>query len=302
MDHVTIAHLRVFRDIAQSRSISEAAESNRISQSAASQSLKNLEKYCGVSLVDRRRRPLRLTAAGEIYFDASRDIVRRFEEAEAQLEAMRQGSLGAVRVASIYSIGLYEMTRFKEEFETRHPGAHVHLDYMRPDKIYQAMEEGRADFGFVSYPQPTRNLRVLDWRLEQMVLVCHPDHPLAKRSRIAPADLARKDFISFDRGLQIRRALDRFFRDYAVHREIALEFDNIQMIKEALSINQGVSILPERTVRQEVAEGRLAAVPIDAPGLLRPVGILLDRKKTLGRTAELFLEFLQERAKENGSS
>ena len=291
----------MFRDIAQSRSISDAAESNHISQSAASQSLKNLEKYCGVSLVDRRRRPLRLTPAGEIYLDASRDIVRRFEEAEAQLEAMRQGSLGTVRVASIYSIGLYEMTRFKAQFETLHPGAHIHLEYMRPDKIYQVMEEGRADFGFVSYPQATRTLRVLDWRLEQMVLVCHPDHPLATRKCIKPRDLARTDFVSFDRGLQIRRALDRFFRDHAVPREVLLEFDNIQMIKEALSINQGVSILRERTVRQEVAEGRLAAVPIDAAGLVRPVGILLDRKKTLGRTAELFLEFLRERAEQNGS-
>lgn len=301
MDHVTIAHLRVFRDIAQSRSISEAAELNQISQSAASQSLKNLERYCGFDLVDRSRRPLSLTPAGHLYLEASRDIVRRFEEVEGRLSDMRGDSLGDVRVASIYSIGLYEMTRFKEQFERAHPGSTIHLEYMRPDKIYQAMEEGRADLGLVSYPQPTRQLRVLEWRLETMVLVCHPNHPLARRKRIRPQDLARTDFISFDRGLQIRRALDRFFRDHQVQREVALEFDNIQMIKEALSINQGVSILPARTVRQEVAEGRLATVPIEAKGLVRPVGILLDRKKTLSRTGQLFLEYLQKHAEENGS-
>jgi len=72
-----------------------------------------------------------------------------------------------------------------------------------------------------------------------------------------------------------------------------LEFDNIQMIKEALSINQGVSILPERTVRQEVAERRLVAIPIQAAGLVRPVGILLNRKRKLSRTAQEFLEFLR---------
>lgn len=274
---------------------------NRISQSAASQSLKNLERYCGFDLVDRTRRPLSITPAGEIYLDASRDIVRRFEEVESRLEEMRGDSSGGVRVASIYSIGLSEMTRFKEEFEQQHPGATIHLDYMRPDKIYQAMEEGRADLGLVSYPQPTRRLRVIKWRMETMVLVCHPDHPLAKRKRIRPQELSRSDFISFDRGLQIRRAIDRFFRDHQVNREVALEFDNIQMIKEALSINQGVSILPARTVRQDVAAGRLATVPIQAEGLLRPVGILLDRKKTLGRASELFLEYLLNSAEGNGS-
>lgn len=292
MDHVTIAHLRVFRDIAQTRSISEAAEMNQISQSAASQSLKNLERYCGFDLVDRTRRPLSITPAGEVYLDASRDIVRRFEEVESRLVEMRGDSFGGVRVASIYSIGLSEMTRFKEEFEQEHPGAMIHLEYMRPDKIYEAMDEGRADLGLVSYPQPTRSLRVIKWRMETMVLVCHPDHPLAARKRIRPQELSRTDFVSFDRGLQIRRAIDRFLRDHQVQREVALEFDNIQMIKEALSINQGVSILPARTVRQDVAEGRLATVSIQATGLLRPVGILLDRKKSLGRVSQLFLEYL----------
>lgn len=274
---------------------------NQISQSAASQSLKSLERHCGFDLVDRSRRPLTVTPAGEVYLDASREIVRRFDEVEGRLEEMRGDSPGGVRVVSIYSIGLSEMTRFKEDFERLNPGAEIHLEYMRPDKIYQAMEEGRADLGLVSYPQPTRQLQVIEWRLEKMVLVCHPDHPLAQRERIRPQDLARRDFISFDRGLQIRRAIDRYFREHQVQREVLLEFDNIQSIKEALSINQGVSILPARTVRQEAAEGRLATVPIQAEGLLRPVGILLDRKKTLSRTSRLFLEYLQQNAEENGA-
>ena len=100
----------------------------------------------------------------------------------------------------------------------------------------------------------------------------------------------------FDRGLQIRRALDRFFREHGVQREVAYEFDNIQMIKEALSIGQGVSILPERTVRQEVTDGRLVSLPIEAEGLVRPVGILMQRKKRLSGAGERFLEFLRDRA------
>jgi DNA-binding transcriptional LysR family regulator len=293
LDHVTIAHLKVFRDIAQSRSISQAAELNQISQSAASQSLKSLEKLSGVGLVDRDRRPLRLTNAGEICLEASRDIIRRFEDLESQLASHKQETGSVVRVASIYSIGLYEMVRLREEFESVHPGARIQLEYMRPDRIYEALEQDRADLGLVSYPAATRELRAIDWRLEKMVFVCHPSHPLAKAKTIQPSDLGRTDFISFDRGLHIRRALDRFFREHGVHREVAYEFDNIQMIKEALSIGQGVSILPERTVRKEVEEGRLVAIPIEAQELVRPVGIMLQRRKRLSNTGELFLEFLR---------
>ena len=296
MEHVTLAHLKVFRDIAQSRSISEAAELNQISQSAASQSLKSLEKLCGVGLVDRDRRPLRLTDAGAIYLEASRDIIRRYEELESQLASHKRETGSVVRVACIYSIGLYEMARLREEFVKSHKGARIQLEYMRPDKIYEALEQDRADLGLVSYPASTRELRAIDWRLEQMVFVCHPSHSLAGSKIIKPGDLGRTDFVSFDRGLQIRRALDRFFREHGVQREVAYEFDNIQMIKEALSIGQGVSILPERTVLQEVADGRLVAIPIEAEGLVRPVGILLQRRKKLSQTGQKFLEFLSEHA------
>ncbi len=294
---MSIAHFKVFRDIAQSKSISRAAALNSISQSAVSQTVKVLEKQLGVELVDRTTRPLKLTAAGTIYYEASRDIVRRHEEMEAQLETQKNVLSGSIHVASIYSIGLYEITQYKERFLALHPETRIHLEFMRPDKIYEALLADRADIGLVSYPTPSKSLSVIAWRTEQMVLVCHPDHELAGRKTITPQDLARRDFISFDQGLSIRKALDRFFREHGVARGVHLEFDNILMIKEALSINQGVSILPERTVRQEVEDGRLVAVAIQATGLVRPVGILLNRKKKLSRTAEEFLDFLRGNVK-----
>ena len=89
---MTIEQLKVFRDIAQTNSISRGAAMNGISQSAASQNLKHLEKNLGVELFDRTNRPLRLTPAGRLYLTACRDIVRRYEEAESQIEALQKGA------------------------------------------------------------------------------------------------------------------------------------------------------------------------------------------------------------------
>lgn len=297
---MSVSQFKVFRDIAQSHSVSRAAEMNGISQSAASQHLRTLERRLGVELLDRRTRPIRLTAAGKIYYEASRDIVRRYERMQAELQALRVELVGAVRVVSIYSIGLYEMARIKEAFEELNPEAHIHLEYMRPEKVYEAVQQDLADFGLVSYPSPSKDLRSLDWRLERMVLVCRPDDPLARRASIRPAELSGREFISFDPDLSIRKALDRFFRVHGVQRSVALEFDNIEMIKEAVSVGAGVSILPERTVRQEVAEGRLVTRRIEADGLVRPVGVILHRKKKLSRTGARFLQFLKDRPADAG--
>ena len=95
-------HLKVFRDIAQTHSVSRGAAINGISQSAASQILKHLENDIGVVLLDRSTRPLKLTPAGRLYFDASRDIVRRYEVMRAEIDSLKGELVGSVRVASIY--------------------------------------------------------------------------------------------------------------------------------------------------------------------------------------------------------
>jgi DNA-binding transcriptional LysR family regulator len=291
---MSVAQFKIFRDVAQQHSVSRGAEMNGVSQSAASQLLKHLEADLGIELFDRSTRPFKLTPAGRIYFDAGRDIVRRYEEMRAQVDALKGDLVGSVRVACIYSVGLYEMRRIREGFEEKHPQAQVHLEYMRPEKVYEAVSGDQADLGLISYPTVTKKLKVVDWRIERMVLVCHPSHPLARKRSVAVADLAGLDFVSFDPGLSIRKAMDRFFRDKGLHRKVVLEFDNIQMIKEALTIGSGVSLLPERTVRQEVTEGRLVTRQINAPELVRPVGIVYRRGKTFPPTASAFLEYLRE--------
>ena len=268
---------------------------NGMSQSAASQFLRHLEEQLQVSLLDRTRRPLKLTPAGKLYCEACREIVRRYEEVESEIESLKVQLVGSVRIASIYSIGLYEMARMKEEFESAHPQADVHLEYMRPENVIRAVLDDQADLGLISYPSPYRNIKAIPWRLEKMVLVCHPDHPLAKKKSIRNEHLVGRDFVSFDPDLSIRKALERFFRDNNIPRNVVLEFDNIQMIKQAVLIGSGISILPEPTVRQEAAEGRLVAVPIEAEGLVRPISILHHRRKAFSPTVAEFLKFLQER-------
>jgi len=285
---------QLFRDIAQARSVSRGASQNGISQSAASQHLQELEKRLGISLLDRTTRPLTLTPAGKLYFDLCRDVLRREEEFEAALDELKARVEGEVRVASIYSISLSEMSRLQEEFAQRCPSAQLHVDYLRPQKIYEALLADQADLGLVSYPEATKELAVIPWREEEMVVATPVSHPLARKAVLLPADLEGQDFIGFDEDLSIRRELDRFFREQGIEIHLAMQFDNIQMIKEAVALGSGISILPARTMLAEVEQGRLVAVPLHAPDLVRPLGIVHRKRKKFNRAAQSFLELLQE--------
>ena len=285
---------KLFKEISQAKSISRAAAHCGISQSAATQHVQEVERRLGLPLVDRSTRPLSLTEAGKLYADFCREILRREDQFLVALERLKGQAEGAVRVASIYSIGLSEMSRLRQEFERRHPHAQLHVDYLRPDKIYEAVLGDHADLGLVSYPVAKRELAVVPWRKEQMAVAVPPSHPLAAKTILQPSDLNGQDFIAFDEDLLIRRELDRFFRDQGVEVNQVMQFDNIQTIKEAVALGSGISILPERTMQTEIDQGRLISVPLHAPGLLRPLGIVHRKRKRFNLAAQAFLNLLRE--------
>ncbi len=263
-----------------------------VSQSAASQHVQEVERRLAVVLFDRGKRPLELTPAGKLYYEFCRDVLRREEEFNRALADLKGAIEGTVRVASIYSIGLSEITRLQEEFTGLHPAAHLSVEYERPEKVYDLVRNDQADLGIVSYPAASREVAAIPWRNEEIQVAVPPTHPFAAAKEVYPADLNGQDFVAFDEDLTIRRELDRFLRSNGVTVNLAMHFDNIQMIKEAVALGSGISLLPARTMQAEIAQGRLVAVRLHAPELQRPVGILHRRRKQFNAATQSFLDLL----------
>ena len=200
---------------------------------------------------------------------------------------------GAVRVAVIYSVGLHDMGIHCQQFTTRYPQAKIRLAYLHPHEVVEAVISDEADLGILSFPSPHRSLTIIPWHSEPMVFVCHRSHPLAKKKTISFRELDGEAFVAFDRGLSIRKAIDKALRQRGVTVNIAMEFDNIETIKHAITIQSGVSILPRPSVAREVETGILAAIAVDIPELVRPIGIIHRRQKLLTPTAQELLLFLR---------
>jgi DNA-binding transcriptional LysR family regulator len=292
---VNYDNLKLFRDIAQTHSFSKGAALNGYSQSAASQHIQELERALGVELLDRSTRPLSITTAGRLYTEYCKEILRRKEEFEVALERMKSEVEGTVRVAAIYSVGLSEMVEIEKKFAFRHPEAQLEVEYLRPEKVYEAVQVDDADLGLISYPEARRDFTVIPWREEEMVVAASPQHPLAKAGdTITATKLNGLEFIGFDEDLPIRRHLDRFLRDLGAEVNVTLHFDNLQMIKEAVAHGVGISILPARLMVDDIPQGRLVAIHIEGAQLYRPLGIIHRKKKRFHRVAQAFLELLCE--------
>jgi DNA-binding transcriptional LysR family regulator len=188
------------------------------------------------------------------------------------------------------------MSRYVQDFLSRYPKANVRLEYLHPHRVYDAVENDKAELGLVSYPRSSRTLCAIEWRDEPMVLVCAPSHRLAQRPMIAFNELQGERMVGFDEDLTIRHEIDRVLALHGVEPKLVMEFDNIETIKRAIEIDAGVSLLPEPTVIREVAAGTLCAVRLETDELVRPLGIIHRRGKELSSTARRFIDLLQKEA------
>jgi DNA-binding transcriptional LysR family regulator len=284
--------LKVFCDVVSRRSFSRAADENGMSQSGASQMVHHLEEELGVKLIDRSKRPFVLTPEGEVYYEGCRKLVQRYMALEEEVRTLHEDVAGRVAVASIYSVGLSHMDRLVQLFARKYPRSTVRLEYLHPDKVYDAVEAGQVDLGLVSYPKSTRTITALPWREEPMVLACSPQHHLAEEPSVPLAAIDGQPMVGFDEGLQIRREIDRALAAADVEANVVVQFDNIETIKRAVEINSGISILPQPTILREVAEGTLVAVPLEGVKIVRPLGIIHRKGVDLGKSARRFIELL----------
>src|SRR5271157_5209749 len=129
---MNIEALRIFCDVIQYHSFSRGAVLNGVSQSAATQSVHRVEEHFAVQLVDRTKRPFVLTPEGQACFEGFREVLELYDAVEARVRSLRTEIAGLVRVASIYSVGLHDMSRCMQEFLQSYPKAKIRLEYLRP--------------------------------------------------------------------------------------------------------------------------------------------------------------------------
>ncbi len=287
-----LRNAEIFCEVVTHRSFSKAAEARDISQPAASHAVQQLEEYLGTPLIDRSIRPFELTRAGEIYFDGCRRLFDGIRKVEDQVQRMGHRVTGRVRVASIYSVGLLQMTGYVERFAVLYPDVRVQLDFLNPEEVYDQISRDEADLGIVSFPRDGGNLSSILWQEQEMGLVVPPDHELAGADEVSFEDLEELEFVGFTADLRIRRQIDRRLKEAGVSVRVVHHFDNVENIKRAVEIGAGVSILPLCTVRREVEHGSLVTIPLEGRDFFRPLGIIHRRNKHLSAAAEKFIELL----------
>jgi DNA-binding transcriptional LysR family regulator len=285
--------LKVFCDLSETKSFTKAAQINKVTQSAVSQTVSALERLFKSLLIERSKKNFRLTPEGEVLYDYSKKILQSYGGLQSRLQEIQGVLSGNIHVATVYSIGLYDLPPCIKTFLKDCPTVNVHVEYRRANEVYDDVLSNIVDLGLVAYPSPDSKLEVVPLRKDALFLTCHPQNPLAKSKSIKLKALSGQRFINFEKDIPTRKALDRIFKDHGVSVNNVMEFDNVETVKRAVEIDSGVAILPEETIRVELANKTLVAVRLEGK-FFRELAVIYKKGKVLSPAMKQFIELLKK--------
>lgn len=287
-----IENFKTFSDLVDTESFSRAAKLNGVTQSAVSQQLRAMEKHFDILIVDRSQKQFRLTREGQKLYEAGKEILYMYEKLNSELQEMRKIISGNVHISTIYSIGLHELPPYIKTFLQVFPAVNVRVEYRRANNVYEDVLHNSTDLGIVAYPQKNKQLEIIPFAEDKMVLVVHPNHRLAGESKIELKELANEKIIGFESDIPTRKATDNAFRALQIDNMPVMEFDNVETVKRAVEIDAGVAILPKATVLSEEKQGLLKIIPIKGDPIKRPLALLHRKGRVLTPALSKFIDLM----------
>jgi DNA-binding transcriptional LysR family regulator len=284
--------------VVEAGSITRGAERAHLALAAASTRVRHMEETLGAALLVRSRGGVTPTQAGRTLLQHARAILGQAERLREDLGAYAGGSAGQVRVLSNTNALTEFLPETLSSFLAAHPNVSVDLEERLSDEIVGLIAEGVADIGIVAGTVDAGGLETYPYRSDRFVLVVANDHPLAKRSKIAFAEVLEHDFVGLDRA----SALQRFLADKASRtgRSIRLRiqlrsFDGVCRLVER---NVGVGIVPETTARWAARTMEIRAVQLTDTWALRDLSICMRDYRALAPYARQLVDHMRAERRE----
>ncbi len=291
---INLFYLKTFVGVAKTMSFRAAAERNFITQPAVSQHIRFIEKNLNVSLFERRGKNVLLTPAGKAFLPYAENILKQYEDAQAHMRELENKFGGTIHLATIYSIGLYELKPVVQKFLKKYPQVNLHLEYQKSSTIYEMVANRTVDFGMVAFPQKRSGVVAQTLVEDELVLAQSPQQRVISRKGITLKDLEGVKLIGFATGTATGKVIQHFFANKKVRPDIRHEYDNIELIKSAVILGLGCALLPLKTILRELKDKTLEIVAVKGLDIKRPIGVLYPGNKVFTKTTRTFYEMLTQ--------
>jgi DNA-binding transcriptional LysR family regulator len=278
-----LRQLEILQAIAETGSFTACGRKLHVSQSAISRQILLLEDELGEPLFLRVGRQVRMTPAAESLVQLGQRVFLDVRETVGAITDRTRDLRGTLRLAGGMTVCLYVFPPLLKHLRRVHPQLDVRLTVAMAGRSVQEIRGGRIDAGLLTLPVEESDLVTMPVLREELLLVTTPTHPLARRRRVAPRDLARQPFVLFEVGSATRRVIDGFFASEGIEPTIVMDTENVEIIKAMVKTGLGIGIVPYQSVAREVRAGQLFCARIEGHELVRETGWVYARANRVPR-------------------
>lgn len=275
---MTIRNLEIFAAVCEDCSMSNAARRLFISQSSVSQAVAELEKHYEVKLFERIAKKLHLTSHGKACLFYANEVLNAWRLMHMSMKGKEEHELA--RIGSCTTIGHSLIHSLVDAYRERYPNGRVFVRIGNSALLEQELLAARLDLAIIQGGTRSRDLVYTDVMEDELVLLCHPEHPFAGRS-VPLARLAREPFIVREQGSGSRKLLDEAFGKEGMVPETPWVCSNNDAIVQAVKRGKGLGLLSVHLVRGELLSGSVASIGLENHRFSRRFHLCRHKDKTL---------------------
>ena len=281
--------LHTFLEIVRLKSFSKAAQTCYRTQPAISAQVRQLEQELRTELFERFGSRISLTTAGTIfagYAEQMLDLRRRAQDSIAELETNPRGELV---IAANEATCIYVLPAVFSEYRQLFPAVRLEVNRSFGSHVVESVMDNSADFGLTQLPVEEKRLQVVDIHRDEIRLIVPAGHALAEQQGASPQDAARH-FLVLPKQGKTRVRLNEWLEPVEDEMRISMELDSTEMMKRFVMAGLGVSFMALSNCREEIAAGKLRAIPLLPEPMVRRLGLVYRKDKALSKAALGFIQ------------
>jgi len=281
--------LHTFLEIVRLKSFSKAAQTCYRTQPAISAQVRQIEQELRAELFERFGSRISLTTAGKLfaeYAEQMLDLRRRAQDAVAELEVNPRGELV---IAANEATCIYVLPRVFSEYHQLFPAVQLEVNRSYGARVVEAVMDNSADFGLTQLPVEEKRLQVVNIYRDEIRLIVPARHPLAEKKSVLPTELV-ESYLLLPREGKTRTRLNEWLSPVEDDILVAMELDSTEMMKRFVVAGLGASFISVSNCREEIAAGKLRAIPLAPEPMIRRLGLIYRKDKALSRAALGFIQ------------
>ncbi len=292
MIHATLQQLRLFEAVARHSSFTRAAEEVHLSQPAVSIQVKRLEENVGLELFEQIGKRINLTEAGRELYAASKDVLGRLSELDSAIDSLKGEIAGTLTVTAVTS-AKYFLPHLLGAFLRRYPDVEPKLKVVNRAAMLERIADNEDDLYVMGHVPDDLDVAEFPFLENIISVVASPEHPLARKRKVALKQLEDERFLVRESGSGNRKVVSEFFQGQGLEITPYMELGSAEAIKQGVMAGLGISALSLHNLRLEVAAKQIVVLKVDGFPLRRRWNVVHRKGKKLSHAAGSFIEFLQ---------